>query len=148
MKQTIRLCVLTVASVALQGCDRPTNTPTGSSSGTTGSSTTTPPPRVQTTPAPDNTGTNRADKNIDAKTPLDQGQGTEDVRITAAIRRAILDDKMMATNAENCKIITDKGVVVLRGPVGTQAEKDSIEAKARAVAGVVRVENQLEVTKP
>ena len=87
-----------------------------------------------TPPAPDNTGKNREDKNVtDAKTPLDQGQGSEDVRITAAIRRAILDDKQMATNAENCKIITDKGWVVLRGPVPSLPIPSSLLPKQLAV---------------
>jgi osmotically-inducible protein OsmY len=55
-------------------------------------------------------------------------------------------DKAMSMNAQNCKIITDKsGVVTLRGVVDSQAEKDAIQAKAQAVAGVTRVDNQLEV---
>lgn len=37
------------------------------------------------------------------------------------------------------------GVVTLRGPVKSEPEKSAIEAKARQVAGVKRVDNQLEV---
>jgi len=52
----------------------------------------------------------------------------------------------MSTNAQNCKIITDKaGIVTLRGPVNSQAEKDAIAAKAQAIAGVTKVVNELEV---
>jgi osmotically-inducible protein OsmY len=77
---------------------------------------------------------------------MDQSQSGDDVKVTAAIRRAIMDDKAMSMNAQNCKIITDKsGVVTLRGVVDSQAEKDAIQAKAQAVAGVTRVDNQLEV---
>jgi len=43
------------------------------------------------------------------------------------------------------KIITNQGVVTLRGPVSTEAEKKSIDAKARAAAGQNRVDNQLDV---
>ena len=52
----------------------------------------------------------------------------------------------MSMNAQNCKIITDKsGIVTLRGPVASQAEKDAIEAKAKTIAGVTSVVNELEV---
>jgi osmotically-inducible protein OsmY len=82
---------------------------------------------------------------MDSKTPLDQGMSAEDTRITADIRKAIMDDKSMSMNAQNCKVITNKGVVTLRGPVDSDTEKTTIESKAKAVAGVVSVTNQLEV---
>jgi hyperosmotically inducible periplasmic protein len=37
------------------------------------------------------------------------------------------------------------GTVTLRGPVKSDREKAEIEAKAKQVAGVKRVENQLEI---
>ena len=46
---------------------------------------------------------------------------------------------------EYVKIITVGGVVTLRGPVTTPAEKESIGAKAQKTAGVIKVDNQLEV---
>jgi len=97
-------------------------------------------------PPPDNTANNRADRTRDTKTPMDQSESSADIRVTADIRRSIMDDKDLSMNAQNCKIITDKaGVVTLRGVVNSQAEKDSIGAKASGVAGVTRVDNQLEV---
>lgn len=96
-------------------------------------------------PAADNTAKNRNDTD---PTPLNQGQGETDIKITADIRRAIMDDASMSASAQNCKVITQDGVVTLRGPVASQAEKDAIEAKAKAVAGVARVDNQLEVKSP
>lgn len=93
---------------------------------------------------PDNTANNSRDAET-AKTPLDQSNDARDVEISAAVRRAIVDDAAMSTNAKNVKIITAKGVVTLRGVVDSQAEKDSIESKAKGVAGVVSVDNQLEV---
>jgi hyperosmotically inducible protein len=95
---------------------------------------------------PDNTGTNTRDRSDATQTPMDQGLNETDTRITAEVRKAIMDDSSMSMNAQNCKIITASGVVTLRGPVASQAEKDSIEAKARAVAGVTNVVNELEVT--
>lgn len=95
--------------------------------------------------APDNTKVNKVDRDMTTKTPIDQSNSKADIDITAAIRRAIMEDKSMSVNAQNCKIITEAGVTTLRGPVNSQAEKDAIEAKAKSVAGVTRVDNQLEV---
>ena len=78
-------------------------------------------------------------------TATDQSNTQRDVDITAAIRRALMDDASLSTAAKNITVITQSGVVTLKGAVATQAEKDSIEAKARAVANVVRIDNMLTV---
>jgi len=78
-------------------------------------------------------------------TPFDQGEDATDVRITADIRRSIMTDKSMSMDAQNVKIITNNGVTTLRGQVDSDAEKQAIEAKAKTVNGVVRVDDQLEV---
>ncbi len=97
--------------------------------------------------AANNSGRNTADRSGDTKTPMDQSESAVSIKITADVRRAIMDDKSMSTSAQNCKIITDSaGQVTLRGVVSSQAEKDSIQAKATAVAGVTKVINQLEVS--
>ena len=54
-------------------------------------------------------------------------------------------DKSLSTMAKNVKIITVNGVVTLRGPVKNPHEKETIEAKAQQIAGVNKVDNQLEV---
>jgi osmotically-inducible protein OsmY len=98
---------------------------------------------------PDNTQNNARDQNNSAaKTPMDQSNESKDIEITAAVRRAVVDDSTMSTNAKNIKIVTAKGAVTLRGVVDSQAEKDAIESKAKGVAGVVSVDNQLEVKAP
>ena len=56
-----------------------------------------------------------------------------------------MGDKSLSTTAKNIKIITINGIVTLRGPVNDSHEKDKIEAKAQQIAGVNRVDNQLEV---
>jgi len=43
------------------------------------------------------------------------------------------------------KITVEEGVVTLRGQVDTEAEKQDLEAKARTVPGVQRVDNELKV---
>ena len=56
-----------------------------------------------------------------------------------------MDDDTLSTNAHNVKIITVDGVVTLRGPVKSAAEKAAVADKAHKTAGVVRVDNQIEV---
>jgi len=95
--------------------------------------------------AADNTAINDRDSTGATVTPGDQGNSASDLEITAKIRQAIVDDKSLSVNAHNVKIITNTGVVVLRGPVKSQQEKMAIEDKAKQVAGVTRVDNQLEI---
>lgn len=106
-------------------------------------------PGTYGTPAdtePDNTARNKVDSSGDTKTPFDQSESGDAIKITAEIRRAIMKDDSMSVNAQNCKIMTDKsGRVTLRGVVNSQAEKYSIDAKAKAIAGVSQVDNLLEV---
>ena len=107
--------------------------------------TTTDKPETSTSPSPDADNTARNENN-----PADvtnQSESEEDIRISAAIRKAVTDDKALSVNAHNVKITTANGVVTLRGPVKTEQEKSSIEAKAKQVAGVARVESFLEVEK-
>lgn len=95
-------------------------------------------------PAVDNTARNERDRDGTTPTPLDQSESAADIEITAQIRRAIMQDGNMSVSAQNSKIITNGGVVTLRGVVANEGEKQAIEAKAAATAGVVRVDNQLE----
>jgi hyperosmotically inducible periplasmic protein len=99
-------------------------------------------------PAADNTARNERDSSGGTTTPVDQGENESDLGITTKIRQAIVDDKSLSVNAENVKVISNGGVVVLRGPVKTEQERTAIEAKARGVAGVTRVENQIEIAPP
>jgi len=94
---------------------------------------------------PDNTGRNVQDRNEATKTPGDQSENEADRTITQTIRKAITADDSLSTNAKNVKIITNNGTVTLRGPVKSEKEKADIEAKAKQVAGVRNVDNQLEV---
>lgn len=108
-----------------------------------------PPRTTSTTPStaqPDNTAKNQRDRDGTSTTPIDQGENEADRKITAEIRKAVIAHEGMSINGQNCKIITRNGVVTLRGPVASDAEKAAIEAKARAVAGVTQVVNELEPT--
>jgi hyperosmotically inducible periplasmic protein len=94
---------------------------------------------------PDNTGRNVRDRNEATKTPGDQSENEADRTITQNVRKAITADDSLSTNAKNVKIITNDGTVTLRGPVKSEKEKADIEAKAKQVAGVKSVDNQLEI---
>jgi hyperosmotically inducible protein len=95
---------------------------------------------------PDNSGRNVRDRNEETKTAGDQSENEADRTITQDIRKAITADDSLSTNAKNVKIITNDGTVTLRGPVKNEKEKADIEAKAKQVAGVKRVDNQLEIS--
>jgi hyperosmotically inducible periplasmic protein len=95
--------------------------------------------------AADNTAKNERDRNDSTKTAGDQSENEADRKITQEVRKSIVDDDKLSTSAQNVKIITNDGQVTLRGPVKTQEEKKAIESKAKQVAGVKNVENQLEI---
>jgi hypothetical protein len=97
----------------------------------------------------DSTEKNVRDRDNATLTPSDQAQGSkQDVDKTRRIRKAIMSDKSLSTNAQNIKIVTLNGRTTLRGPVKNVAEQQSILKKARKVVGTKNVENQLEVTGP
>lgn len=94
-------------------------------------------------PAPDNTATNKTQA---AKPTADQQkQDKTDLNITQQIRQLVTKDKALSTNAKNIKIITQNGNVTLAGPVGSEAEKSSVEAKAVQVAGAGHVKNEIQI---
>jgi len=95
---------------------------------------------------PDNTKVNKRDNDSAALTPMDQGNGQSDLKITQQIRQAVMADGSLSFTAKNVKIITVKGKVTLRGPVNNDTERSAIEAAARKVAGA-QVDNQIEVKK-
>ena len=74
-----------------------------------------------------------------------ENQGDIDAVITAQIRASISSDQSLSNNAHNVSISTDRGIVILKGPVDSEDEKAAIEAKARGVAGVKEVTSQLQV---
>jgi hyperosmotically inducible periplasmic protein len=97
--------------------------------------------------APDNTGRNVRDRGGDTVTPKDQSNKQADLHLTQQIRKALMADKALSTNAKNIKIITANGFVILRGPVNTPQEKATIEAKAQRIAWANNVESQLEISR-
>ena len=103
------------------------------------------PAMAQDTTKVDNTAINQRDRHAESATPMDQPNNAEDIRLAAAVRKAIVADDALSTMGQNVKFIATKGIVTLRGPVKDDAEKARIEALVRGVAGVSHVENQLDI---
>jgi hyperosmotically inducible protein len=92
----------------------------------------------------ENTKRNARDRSDTTMTSEDQGESKEDIRITADIRKGIMADEALSVNAQNIKVITKNGHVTLRGPVKTTEESAKLGSIAAKVAGVTKVDNQLE----
>jgi hyperosmotically inducible periplasmic protein len=100
----------------------------------------------QSDPKPDNTKVNKRDRQPGEATADKQKMNKADRELTQNIRKAIVADKSLSTYAHNIKVISQDGVVTLKGPVHTEEEKKSIEAKATEVAGSsAKVNNEITV---
>jgi len=94
----------------------------------------------------DNTGKNTRDRDDQSQTATDQSNDPADIKMTADIRKMVVNDGSLSMMAKNVKIITIKGAVTLRGPVKTQKEKAAVESHAKQ-AGAKKISNQLEIKK-
>lgn len=113
----------------------------------TGTSAAAPPASDQARDGHDatNTGRNVRDRDEANPTADDQPQSKVEIDTAAKIRRSVVDDKSLSTNAHNVKIIAKDGEVTLRGPVDNEQEKETIVAKAKEIAGDEHVVDELEV---
>jgi osmotically-inducible protein OsmY len=93
----------------------------------------------------DNTGRNVRDRNDPAILPTDQSESRADRTLTQQIRSRLMDDDSLSTNAKNIKVITNEGIVILRGPVNSKDEKARIILIVKDVSGIKNVNDQLEV---
>ena len=85
--------------------------------------------------APDNTRNNKNDGDKTALTADKQKMNKSDTALTQSIRKAVMADKTLSTYAHNVKIITQNGMVTLKGPVRSEEEKKTIISKAAEAAG-------------
>ena len=101
-----------------------------------------PDPATQT----DNTKTNQRDRDPNEPTADRQKNDHSDRMLTKNIRRSIMADKSLSTNAHNVKIISQNGTVTVKGPVNSDDERRAVIAKAVAVAGSAdKVTDQISV---
>ena len=94
---------------------------------------------------PDNTVTNDRDRSGETKTSGDQSNSSADLKITQAIRQALMKDRELSTTAKNIKVITANGQVTLRGPVKSAQEKAKIDQIAKSAAGGAQIDDQLDI---
>lgn len=74
-----------------------------------------------------------------------QANAKSDLEILQKIRRSITSEKNLSTYAENIKILSERGEVILKGPVRTAEEKALIEKKAAQIAGKEHVKSELQI---
>ena len=93
----------------------------------------------------DNSAVNARDRSSQTTTPFDQPNDKADIKLAAAVRRAIVKNKSLSMSAHNVKLVAAGGVVTLRGPVDSANEKASVESVVQGVSGVSSVDNRLDV---
>lgn len=81
----------------------------------------------------------------DDNPPFEQSNDPEDLRLAADIRGNLLSAGGLSVVATNVQIVTRDGAVVLRGPVRSSEEKESVLQIVRETPGVTRVEDRLTV---
>jgi hyperosmotically inducible protein len=92
----------------------------------------------------DNTGINARDRSGLTLTPEDQSNTEADRALIQDIRKGLVAEESLSSNAHNIKIIAIQGKVTLRGPVESSEEKDKAGAIARQYADSENIDNQLE----
>jgi hyperosmotically inducible protein len=105
-------------------------------------------PRQDNTQQPDNTKTNKRDRDKNSPTADRQKMNPTDRDLAKRIRASIMEDKSLSTYAHNVKILAQDGKVTLKGPVRSEDEKNAIAAKATEIAGSGNVTDELEVAPP
>ena len=93
----------------------------------------------------DNSGMNARDVKSTDVTADQQSSNSRDFAISRRIRQSIVKDKDLSVNAHNVKIITQGGVVTLKGPVKSEAEKAKIESLATSIAGANNVKTEIQI---
>jgi osmotically-inducible protein OsmY len=74
-----------------------------------------------------------------------QGTDKADLDLTERVRRGLNQDNALSFSGKNVQVISNDGVVTLRGLVSSQAEKRAVFKRASAEAGHGQVKNLLEV---
>lgn len=80
------------------------------------------------------------------KTAQDQGMNAKDTELTRSIRERIVADQSLSMRAKNVTIISQNGLVTLKGSVANNQEQAKVEAIAKKVSGTQSVVNQTEVS--
>jgi osmotically-inducible protein OsmY len=93
----------------------------------------------------DSTGKNPPARDSKPPKSTDQSERPEERRNTEAIRVAVMKDHSLSVMAKGITIVTANNRVTLSGSVKSMREKIVISSLARAAAGEIPVDDQLEV---
>jgi hyperosmotically inducible protein len=93
----------------------------------------------------DDTKVNQRDRDKAEPTADQQKENQTDRELARQIRRALVKDKSLSTNAHNVKVIVQNGTVTLKGPVNSEEEKQTVESKAAEVAGASKVSSEIQI---
>ena len=99
----------------------------------------------QNPPTADNTKVNQRDRSETEPTADRQKENPADRQLAQQIRRALVKDKSLSSNAHNVKVIAQDGMVTLKGPVNSESEKQTVEGKAAQIAGSDKVTSDIQV---
>jgi hyperosmotically inducible periplasmic protein len=99
----------------------------------------------QTTPTPTTAQDNTANNKQHQMTADQQTNAAADRNLTAQIRKSIMADKTLSMYAHNVKIITINGMVTLKGPVKSDAEKQTVADLAVKAVGADKVTNNITI---
>lgn len=91
--------------------------------------------------APDNSQQNQNQ----TTTAQSQSSRKADRMTTAQARKAVIADKNLSLDAHNVKIVTRNGMVTLKGPVASDAEKQQVATDIESIVSADKVDNQLTV---
>lgn len=143
-RKSILALALTVACISCERSDHPTAQNTDQVDHNVRNQTEA---RDRTSYDADNTRLNVRDRDKKSLTSGDQGENEADLTVTQNIRKALMRDSSLSTNAKNIKVITRNGVVTLRGPVNSSNELDTVLKIVNSAKGNARVDNLLEVVR-
>jgi osmotically-inducible protein OsmY len=88
----------------------------------------------------------KANKEANKSETADNAKNSKsDLTLMKEIRRAVVKDKSLSTDAHNVKIIASGGKVTLKGPVKSEEEKKAVEDKATQAAGAENVTSEITV---
>jgi hypothetical protein len=93
---------------------------------------------------PDNSAQNKKEMKNESATPLDQGNGETDLKITKDIRSGIMDEDL-SFDAKNIKIITNNGHVILKGVVKNHDEHMTVLKVAKSHANSSQITDDLKM---
>jgi osmotically-inducible protein OsmY len=76
---------------------------------------------------------------------MDKGLTETDRTLNNQIRTALKADTSLSDASQNVSLSSDDGVVTLNGTVATEKDKKDLESRIKSMAGVKKVENNLQI---